>query len=120
MMSPGQYLEHAAAKGYDLLTDPLIKLKRHEVFVENQLAHWQAIHGKQGRARRFDSEQTLDEQAYAAAMSLRWKHIDHPHIRRKQPPKWVAFGFLLDTESEPYLLKLTESRIATMQTKMTR
>ena len=120
LMSPGQYLEHAAAAGYDLLTDPLIKLKRHEVFVENQLAHWQAVHGKQRRARRFDSEQTLDEQAYAAAMSLRWKHIDHPHIRRKQPPKWVAIGFLLDTESEQYLLKLTESRITAMQTKMTR
>ena len=118
LMSPGQYLEHAAAAGYDLLTDPLIKLKRHEVLVENQLANWQEVHGKQRRARRFDSEQTLDEQAYAAAMSLRWKHIDHPHLRRKQPPKWVAIGFLLDTESEQYLLKLTESRIAAMQTKM--
>ena len=118
LMSPGQYLEHAAAAGYDLLTDPLIKLKRHEVLVENQLANWQEVHGKQRRARRFDSEQTLDEQAYAAAMSLRWKHIDHPHLRRKQPPKWVAIGFLLDTESEQYLLKLTESRITAMQTKM--
>ena len=119
LMSPGQYLEHAAAAGYDLVTDPLIKLKRSEVLVENQLANWQEVHGKQRRARRFDSEQTLDEQAYAAAMSMRWKHIDHPHLRRKIPPKWRAIGFLLDTESEQYLLTLTESRIAAMQTKMT-
>ncbi len=60
----------------------------------------------------------LDEQAYAAALSFRWKQIDHPHLRRKNPPNWVAVGFLLDAESEQSLLTLTEERIAGMQRKM--
>jgi len=118
LMAPGQYLEHAAAAGYDLTRDPLIRLKREEVLVESRMAAWQEAHGKRRRARRLDPEQTLDEQAYAAALSFRWKQIDHPHLRRKHPPKWVAVGFLLDAESERYLLTLTEERIAGMQRRM--
>lgn len=118
LMAPGQYLEHAAAAGYDLTRDPLIRLKREEVLVESRMAAWQEAHGKRRRARRMDPEQTLDEQAYAAALSFRWKQIDHPHLRRKNAPKWVAVGFLLDAESERYLLTLTEERIAGMQRKM--
>lgn len=118
LMAPGQYLEHAAAAGYDLTKDPLIRLKREEVLVENRLAAWQESNQRRRRARRFDPEQTLDEQAYAAALSFRWKQIDHPHLRRKQQPRWIAVGFLLDTESERYLLTLTEERIAEMKRKM--
>ena len=33
--------EHAAAAGYDLTKDPLIRLKREEVLVENRLVAWQ-------------------------------------------------------------------------------
>lgn len=118
LMAPGQYLEHAAAAGYDLTKDPLIRLKREEVVVENRLAVWQEANKKRRRARRLDPEQTIDEQAYAAALSFRWKQINHPHLRRKKPPKWIAIGFLLDAESESYLLTLTEERVAEMNRKM--
>lgn len=118
LMAPGQYLEHAAAAGYDLTKDPLIRLKREEVLVENRLAAWQEAGKKSRRARRLDSEQTLDEQAYAAALSFRWKQINHPHLRRKQQPRWIAVGFLLDAESERYLLTLTEKRNEQMKGKM--
>lgn len=118
LMAPGQYREHATAAGYDVTQDPLIRLKRNKVLVENRLAAWPESHGKRRRARRLDPEQTLDEQAYAAALSSRWKQIDHPHPRRKHPPKWVAVGFLLDAESERYLLTLTEERIEEMRRKM--
>lgn len=118
LMAPGQYLEHAAAAGYDLTKDPLIRLKREEVLVENRLAAWQDAHKKRRRARRLDPEQTLDEQAYAAALAFRWKQINHPHLRRKQQPKWIAVGFLLDGESEKYLLTLTQERIEEMRKRV--
>jgi len=118
LMAPGQYLEHAAAAGYDLTKDPLIRLKREEVVVESRLAAWQDAHKKRRRARRLDPEQTLDEQAYAAALSFRWKQINHPHLRRKQQPTWIAVGFLLDAESERYLLTLTQDRIDEMKKRL--
>lgn len=117
-MAPGQYLEHAAAAGYDLTKDPLIRLKREEVLVENRLAAWQESNKRRRRARRLDPEQTLDEQAYAAALSFRWKQVNHPHLRRKRQPRWIAVGFLLDAESERYLLLLTQERIDAMSRKM--
>ena len=118
-MSPGRYLEHATASDYDITTDPLIKRMQHSVLIEGQLAQWQRATGKRQRARAFDAEQTVVEQAYAAAIKERWKHIDHPHKSFKRTPYWIATGILLDAESERHLLKVTDDRIATMQTKMT-
>src|SRR5262245_37322284 len=71
LMSPGQYLEHAAAAGYDVTKDPLIRLKREEILVEHRLPALQEARNKRHSARRLDPEQTLDEQAYAAALSFR-------------------------------------------------
>ena len=119
LMSPGRYLEHATASGYDITADPLIKRMQHSVLIEGQLAQWQRATGKRQRARAFDAEQTVVEQAYAAAIKERWKHIDHPHKSFKRTPYWIATGILLDAESERHLLKVTDDRIATMQTKMT-
>ncbi|MBL8631773.1 MAG: hypothetical protein JNM40_01020 [Myxococcales bacterium] len=118
LMSPGRYLEHAAAAGYDITTDPLIKRMQQSVLIEGQLAQWQRATGKRQRARTFDMEQSLVEQAYAAAIKERWKHIDHPHKSFRKTPYWRATGILLDEESERHLLKVTEDRIATMQQKI--
>ena len=118
LMSPGRYLEHAAAAGYDISTDPLIQLMQQSVLVESQLAQWQRATGKRQRARAFDAEQTLVEQAYAAAIKERWKHIDHPHQSFRRTPYWLATGILLDAESEQHLLKVHTERIATMQQKI--
>ena len=125
LMSPGRYLEHAAAAGYDISTDPLIQLMQKSVLVESQLAQWQRASGKwqratgkRQRARAFDAEQTLVEQAYAAAIKERWKHIDHPHQSFRRTPYWLATGILLDAESEQHLLKVHTERIATMQQKI--
>lgn len=64
-MAPGQYLEHAAAAGYDLTKDPLIRLKREEVLVENRLAALQqarnksvAAHGVSIPSRRSTNRRT--------------------------------------------------------------
>lgn len=118
LMAPGQYLEHAAVAGYDLTKDPLIRIKREEVLIEHRLAEWQESNKMRRRARRLDPEQTLDEQAYAAALSFRWKHINHPHLRMKQKPRWMAVGFLLDGDSESYLLTLSQERIEDMRKKL--
>ena len=118
LMSPGRYLEHAAAAGYDITTDPLIKRMQESVLIEGQLAQWQRATGKRQRARAFDNQQTLVEQAYAAAIKERWKHIDHPHKSFRKTPYWLATGILLDEESERHLLKVTEDRVAVMQQKI--
>lgn len=118
LMAPGQYLEHAIAAGYDVTKDPLIRLKREEIRVENRYYAWQEAHKKHRRARRFDPEQTLDEQAYAGASSLRWRLMDRPHRRQKNPPKWIAIGILLDAENEQHGLELTQARIKSMRKKM--
>ena len=118
LMSPGRYLEHAAAAGYDITTDPLIKRMQESVSIEGELAQWQRATGKRQRARAFDRKQTAVEQAYAAAIKERWKHIDHPRQSFRGTPYWLATGILLDAESERHLLKLTEDRIATNQRKI--
>jgi hypothetical protein len=79
LMSPGRYLEHAAAAGYDITTDPLIKRMQESVLIEGQLAQWQRATASGSGRDAFDVKQTLVEQAYAAAIKERWKHIDHPH-----------------------------------------
>ena len=118
MMSPGRYLEHAAAEGYDITTDPLIKLMQQSVLVESQLAQWQRATGKRQTARVWDPTQTLVEQAYAAAIKERWKHVDHKHKSFRATPEWRVTGILLDPHSEQHLLKVHTERIATMQQKI--
>ena len=118
LMSPGRYLEHAAAAGYDITTDPLIKRMQESVLVAGQLAQWQRATGKRKRARAFDMNQSLVEQAYAASIKERWKHIDHPRQSFRGTPYWLVTGILLDEASERHLLKVTEDRIATNQQKI--
>ena len=118
LMSPGRYLEHAAAAGYDITTDPMIKRMQESVLVEGQLAQWQRATGKRKRARAFDMNQSLVEQAYASAIKERWRHIDHPRQSFRGTPYWLVTGILLDDASERHLLKLTEDRIATNQRKI--
>ena len=116
LMSPGQYQELAAAAGYDLLTDPLVQIKREDVVVEDRLGRWQEHLNMAKRARRYDPEQTLTEQACAAAMAYRWRYVNHPHNWQKdRPPKWVILGFRLDAETEQYLLKIARRRIKRMK-----
>jgi chromosome segregation ATPase len=118
LMSPGRYLEHAAAAGYDITTDPLIKLMQRSVIAEAQLAQWQKAHGTRQRARRWDLNQTLVEQAYAAAITKRWSHINQPNKSFKGTPYWVVTGILLDSESERHLLKVNAKRANALPSKM--
>lgn len=98
--------------------DPLIELKRRETRIENELAVLQAEQGRRRRARKLDPEQTLDEQAYAAALASRWRLIDRPHTRLPTPPKWRLVGFLLDEDSEKYLHAIGEHRITEIGRKV--
>ncbi len=98
---------------------PLIRLKRVEVLVEYDLTVWQRDKHKRRTARERDPKQTLDEQACAAALSMRWKHANYPHRSRKQKPGWRAVGFLLDLATERYLLKLTKAQIENVRRRKT-
>ena len=118
LMSPGRYLEHATAAGYDITTDPLIKLMQISVVTEAQLAQWQTANGTRQRARRWDNNQTLVEQAYAAAIAKRWDHINQPLKSFKRTPYWVITGILLDSASERHLLKVHGSRATKLPSKM--
>lgn len=120
-MSPGQYLEHAAAADYDITKDPLIQIKLQEIRVENQLSQQQAEEKEAGwetkaTARALDPKQTVVEQAYAAALSDRWTIKHKPHKRHRNV-EWRVVGIRLDDGSEEYLMRRSERRIAWMKRK---
>lgn len=120
-MSPGQYLEHAAAADYDITKDPLIRIKAEEIRIENELSRKQAEEKEEGKdtkatARALDPKQTVVEQAYAAALSDRWGIKHKPH-RRHRNVEWSVVGILLDEPSEEYLMKRAQRRIAWMRRK---
>ena len=54
--------------------------------------------------------------ACAAALAHRWQYVNHPHNWQKnRHPKWRIVGFLLDAETERYLLKIARRRIDRMK-----
>lgn len=114
----GLYQPHAADAGYDPTRDPLFDLMRRDVLVADRYADWQAKNMERITSRRRDVAQTLEEQAYAAAMAARWRLIDHPHLRPGTIPKWSILGCLLDDKSERYLLTITQERIDEMQSRI--
>ena len=118
LMVPGQYLEHAVAAGYDVTKDPLMLLKREELEVEHRYHLWQGANAKPRRARRLDPEQTLDEQAYAAAQTARWKRINHPPLGGKHPASWLLIGVLTNSKTEPALRADTRTRVDRMRRNM--
>lgn len=111
----GRYQELAAALGYDAASDHLFELMHEEVRITAAYADWQCMHMERITARRRDLEQSLDEQAFAAACAARWHLRDHPHVRLGTIPQWRHPGHLLDMKSEKYLLTITRERIAEMQ-----
>lgn len=114
----GSYHQHAAAAGYDMSRDPLFDLMRRDVLIADRYANWQAMHMERVTSRRRDPAQTLEEQAYAAALAARWRLIDHPHIRPGTIPTWRLLGFMLDDKSEKYLLTITQERLDEMQSRI--
>jgi hypothetical protein len=109
-MAPGQYLEHAAAAGYDITQDPLIRIKREQLLIDNDYNRFQKEHGFFEKSRKLDPNQTVVEQAYAAAFSARWGLRHQPH-RTSEDVRWLAVGFLLDERSEAYPLRLAQRGI---------
>jgi len=116
--SLGRYRELASALGYDPSADRLFELMHEEVRVSASYSDWQAQHMERITARRRDVEQVLDEQAFAAAMAVRWHLVDHPHLRIGVQPRWQEGWGSLDAKSEKYLLMITSERIAEMQSRM--
>jgi hypothetical protein len=101
---------------YDHNKDPLIQIKYEDVVVEDQLDSWQEKLNKNKKARRLDLDQSITEQAYAAAVAYRWTYVDHPHRRQtKRPPRWIVPGFLFEEETENYLLKIAHRRTDRMK-----
>lgn len=121
-MSPGQYREHAAAADYKPERDLLVQLKREEILVEHRYFLWQKARGKPLQARELDPEQTLMEQAYAAAMSARWRLIHRMHRRLKNKSrkslKWIVIGFEIQPEGELHLHRLVRANIARIERNM--
>jgi hypothetical protein len=120
-MSPGKYRDHAAAADYKPERDPLVLLKREELLIEHRHYLWQKEHGIKRQARELDLEQTLMEQAYAAAMSARWRLIHKMHAQLKGDRKsleWVVIGIQLQPKGESYLEKLTRGNIARIERDM--
>ena len=111
----GRYQELADALGYDASSDRLFELMHEEVRCAAAYADWQATNMERITARRRDLDQSLDEQAFAAALAVRWHLIDHPHVRLGTKPHWRHRGCLLDEKAEKYLFTITVERIAEMK-----
>ena len=120
MMSPGQYLDHAASAGYDPTKDPLIQRKIDELRVLDRYSRWQKRYMRRVTARRLKEERPIDEQAIEAALTDRWKLITKPLVSLRSEPKWIIIGFLLDERSEAFLRKQSRDRATGMERRMNR
>ena len=70
------------------------------------------------RARALDPEQTLIEQAYAAAMAARCSLVHKPHRKLKDGFRWVVIGFEVESKGELHLQSLAREHIARMERNM--
>lgn len=114
----GRYRDFAAALGYDPANDALFTLMCQEVTLSARYGDWQERHMERITARRRDATQTLEEQAFAAAMALRWRLVDHPHLRQGGNTTWLTIGALLSPRDERYAAVVTHERMAEMQGHM--
>ena len=114
----GRYRDLAAMLGYDPANDELFKLMCQEVAVSARYADWQERHMERITARRRDLNQTLEEQAFAASLALRWRLADHPHLRQAANTSWLHIGAVLSPRDERYAAMLTHERMADMQGRM--
>jgi len=62
--------------------------------------------------------QPLESQAFAAMMALRWRLIDHPHVRQASSATWGRLGVSMIEHDERYAVTLTHERLAEMQARM--
>ena len=116
--SLGRYRDFARLMSYDPFIDPLFQLMLDEVLLSARYSDWQERHMQRVTARRRDPAQTLEEQAFAAVMALRWRLIDHPHIRQSTVTSWVQLGVLMHARDERYARLLTNERRDDMCAKM--
>ena len=116
--SLGRYRDFARLMSYDPTVDPMFQLMRDEVLLSARYSDWQERHMQRVTARRRDPTQTLEEQAFAAVMALRWRLIDHPHIRQSTVTSWVQLGVLRHERDERYARLLTNERRDDMCAKM--
>ena len=118
MMSPGQYLDHAASAGYDPTKDPLIERKIDELRVLDRYSRWQRKYMQRVTARRLKEERPIDEQAIEATLADRWKIMTKPLKKLGKQPEWRIVGFLLDEESEVFLAKESRDKANKMVQRM--
>lgn len=114
----GRYRDLAAVLGYDPFRDEMFKIMSQEVLVTAGYSDWQERHMLRVTARRRDTAQTLEEQAFAAVMALRWRLIDHPHIRQSSSTAWARIGASRLERDERYAATVTRERIAEMRSRM--
>ncbi len=120
--SPGgelsQYRDFASMLAYDPFTDDLFKLMMREVIVSARYSDYQERPMERVTARRRDTAQTVEAQAFAAMMALRWRLIDHPHLRQASITSWARLGVSMVQRDERYAMTLIQERMAEMQTRM--
>lgn len=116
--SLGHYRDFARLMSYDPFIDPLFQLMRDEVLLSARYSDWQERYMQRVTARRRDPTQTLEEQAFAAVMALRWRLIDHPHIRQSTVTTWVQLGVRMHARDERYATQMINERRDDMCAKM--
>ncbi len=102
----------ALSGGYNRHHDRLALSKQSELHERAELARWQYLHGKRQTARDLDPNKTIEDQAMDAAIAARWTLLSEPPKVLRWRPGWEMWGFVLDDQSEEYLLKQSHNMIA--------
>jgi hypothetical protein len=85
---------------------------RQELEVRDRYARWESEHRPRESDRRLDATRTLDEQALAAALAVRWQLMDHAPQSFRLRPRWELAGLVLDSASEQFLIRQSRERVA--------
>ncbi|PSM31406.1 hypothetical protein [Haliangium sp. UPWRP_2] len=108
----------APSADYSAARTELFSQIRRELEVRDRFADWESEHRTRESDRRLDPTRTLDEQALAATLAVRWQLMDHAPQSFRLRPRWVVEGLLLDPASEQFLIRQSRERVVYRERSM--
>ncbi len=120
LLIPDGGITAAPSADYSAARTELFSQIRCELQVRDRFADWESLHRSRESERRLDPTRTLDEQALAATLAVRWQLMDHAPQSFRLRPRWAVEGLLLDPASEQFLIRQSRERVAYRERSMAR
>ena len=118
LLIPDGGITAAPSADYSAARTELFSQIRCELQVRDRFADWESLHRSRESERRLDPTRTLDEQALAATLAVRWQLMDHAPQSFRLRPRWAVEGLLLDPASEQFLIRQSRERVAYRERNM--